>query len=323
MSAAAPTHPSYLAAAAFGTVLGINGLAQAWRLAAPLWGLPAAIGQALTVLAVVVWATLLLLYALQAVRRGDATRAEFMHPVAGATPALVGISTLLVATTLRADAPLAGAWIGAAGLAWHLGFALWHGGGVWRGGREATHFIPTLYLPSVGGNLTSAGMLGAYGHADWGFLFLGAGVFAWLALESMMLQQLWRSAPSASARPATGIQFAPAVVAAVAWLLVDPAAPQGAVLMLWGWAVFQMLIGLRVLRWLIAEPWSTSYWSYTFGIASSAVVGCKLALAGVPAARQLGVATFLFANIVILVLMAGSARDLLRMLGSVRAPRVT
>lgn len=313
MPAALPKNPSYLAASAFGSVLGINGLAQAWRLAGPLWGMPAAIGQALTGIAVVTWATLLVFYAVQAWRRADAARAEFVHPVAGAAPALVGISTLLVATTLHADAPVAGAWIGAAGLAWHLGFALWHAGGVWRGGREATHFVPTLYLPSVGGNLTSAGMLGAYGHGDWGYLFLGAGVFAWLALESLMLQQLWRAAPSDSARPATGIQFAPAVVTAVAWMLVDPGVPHGAVLMLWGWAVFQMLIGLRVLRWLIAEPWSTSYWSYTFGIASSAVVGCKLALAGVPAAQQLGIATFVFANLVILTLMLGSARDLLRM----------
>jgi tellurite resistance protein len=319
MTTAAPTKPSYLAAAAFGTVLGINGLAQAWRLASPLWGLPVAIGHGLTVLAVLTWGTLLVVYAVQGWRRRESARAEFLHPIAGATPALVGISTLLVATTLRTDAPAAGAWIGAAGLAWHLGFALWHAGGVWRGGRDANHFVPTLYLPSVGGNLTSAGMLGAYGHADWGFLFLGAGVFAWLALESLMLQQLWRAAPSASAKPATGIQFAPAVVTAVAWMLVDPNAPQGAVLMLWGWAVFQMLIGLRMLRWLIAEPWSTSYWSYTFGIASSAVVGCKLALAGVPAARQLGIATFVFANVVILTLMVGSTRDLVARLRPVRA----
>jgi tellurite resistance protein len=311
MTAAPQKNTSYLAASAFGTVLGLNGLAHAWRLAHPLWGMPAAIGQGLLAIAVATWALLLIFYAVQAWRRIDATRAEFVHPVAGATPALVGISTLLVATTLHADAPVTGAWIGAAGLAWHLGFALWHAGGVWRGGREPTHFVPTLYLPSVGGNLTSAGMLGAYGHADWGYLFLGAGVFAWLALESLMLQQLWRATPTASARPATGIQFAPAVVTAVAWLQVDPNAPQGAVLMLWGWAVFQMLIGLRVLRWLMAEPWSTSYWSYTFGIASSAVVGCKLALAGVPAARQLGIATFVFANVVILTLMLASTRDLL------------
>lgn len=301
-----------LGAAAFGSVLGINGLAQAWRLAASLWGLPAAIGDALVGVAVAVWAVLMFAYALQALVRPQAARAEFLHPIAGATPALLGISTLLVATTLHADAPGIGAWIGAAGLAWHLGFALWHAGGVWRGGREAAHFTPTLYLPSVGGNLTAAGMLGAYGHADWGWLFLGAGVLSWLAMESLMLQQIWRAPPAPSAAPAIGIQFAPAVVVAVAWMLVDPQAPQGGVLMLWGWAVFQMLVGLRLLRWLLATPWSASYWGYTFGVASSAVVGCKLAQAGVPAARVLGVGTFVFANAVIGGLMVCSARDVLR-----------
>ena len=50
---------------------------------------------------------------------------------------------------------------------------------------------PTLYLPTVAGNFTSAAALGGLGHPDWGWLFLGAGIFSWLALESLIIQRLW------------------------------------------------------------------------------------------------------------------------------------
>ncbi|WP_394780242.1 hypothetical protein [Undibacterium sp.] len=47
------------------------------------------------------------------------------------------------------------------------------------------------------------------------------------------------------------------------------------------------------------QPFSYSYWSYTFGIASTTVVCLKLALAGVGAAKILAIPIFAGANLVI------------------------
>jgi tellurite resistance protein len=274
--------------------------------------MPPYVGPVLLLVAVGTWMGLLALYALQALLRPQAARAEFLHPISGSTPALLGISTLLIAVAAQAQAPRFGLALGIAGICWQLAFSLWHTGAMWLGGRQVVDVLPTLYLPTVAGNFTTAGFLGAYGHSDWGWLFMGAGVFAWLGMESLVLQRLWHATPSVSGRPAIGIQFAPAVVCASACLLLDPRIPTPIVLMLWGHSLFQMLVGARLHRWLLAEPYSPSHWAYTFGVASSAVCGCKLAVEGCVPAQVISGATFLLANLVVGFLLLRSVLDVFR-----------
>lgn len=284
----------------FGSVLGLAGLGQAWRLAHTLWGVPALAGELLLGLATLVWAGLLASYLHQALRHRERLRQEFLHPVQGATPALLGVSTLLIALAVLPWSRLAATVLTAAGISWHLGFALWHSGSLWQGGRDASDSVPTLYLPTVAGNFTSAAALGGLGFADWGWLFLGVGVFAWLGMESLILGRLLlANTLPARQRPLLGIQFAPPVVCAMAWLMLAPGDTSHWVLMLWGYGLFQLLLGLRLWRWLGAEAFAPSWWSYTFGIAATTVCGLKLALAGSGPAQHLALPIFIGANLFI------------------------
>lgn len=291
---------SIFPASFFGIVLGLAGLGQAWRLASRLWGLPAAVGESVLGIATLVWAGLLLNYAWQALRHRARIREEFLHPVQGGTPALLGVSTLLIVLAVLPYSRPAALALAALGIAWHLGFSLWHVGKLWQGGRAPEDTVPTLYLPTVAGNFTSAAALGALGHADWGWLFIGAGVFSWLAIEPLIFQRLWHpeGLPSRQ-RPLLGIQFAPPVVCAMACLILMPGAADSWLLMLWGYGLFQLLLALRLWRWLGEQPFAPSYWSYTFGIAAATVSGLKLALAGVPAAGALAIPVFIGANLFI------------------------
>ncbi|GAA0543704.1 tellurite resistance protein [Rhizomicrobium palustre] len=287
-------------AAFFGMVLGLSGIGQSWRLAAKLWQTPPLIGEIILGVAGAVWASLLLLYLVQAIRAPKIALAEIRHPVQGAMPALIGISTLLmVMAVVRYN--LIAAWILAAvGVTWHMGFALYQTGAMWQGGRAAKDSVPSLYLPTVAGNFTSAAALGALGHADWGWLFLGAGVFSWLALESSIVQRLWQPEPlPASQRPLLGIQFAPPVVCAMAWLMLAPGSTDHWLLMLLGYGLFQLLLGLRLWFWLGEQSFAPSYWAYTFGIASTTVATLKLAISGISAAQILAPVIFLAANLFI------------------------
>ena len=166
----------------FGMVLGLSGLGQAWRIASQLWGMPSEIGEGVLLLATLVWAALMIAYVSQAIRHPDVVRSEFLHPVQGGTPALLAVSTLLIVLAILPYSHFAAWLLAAAGIGWHLAFSLWHTGTLWQGGRDALDTAPTLYLPTVAGNFTSAAALGGLGHPDWGWLFLGAGVFSWLAL---------------------------------------------------------------------------------------------------------------------------------------------
>lgn len=289
-----------LPASFFGMVLGLSGLGQAWRVAAKLWGLPGEAGESLLLLAGLVWLILLLSYVLQAIRHPDLVRDEFSHPVQGGTPALLGVSTLLIVLAVLPYSHPVATVLAVLGIAWHLTFALWHTGAMWQGGRKALDTAPTLYLPTVAGNFTSAAALGGLGYPDWGWLFLGAGVFSWLALESLVIQRLWHpEALPAAQRPLLGIQFAPPVVCAMAWLILAPGAADHWLLMLWGYGLFQLLLGIRLGAWLGEQPFAPSYWAYTFGVASATVCALKLAALGVPAARILAVPVFAGANLFI------------------------
>lgn len=292
--------PMEIPASYFGIVLGLAGLGQAWRTAVRLWHLPPAVGETILAAAGLVWAILILGYLWQTIRNFGAVKAEFVHPVRGSTPALLAISTLLVAVAvLPYSVPLA--WcLAISGIAWHVIFSLWHTGTLWQGGRNVADMAPTLYLPTVAGNFTSAAALGSFGYPDWGWLFLGVGLFSWLALESLVIHRLSHSAAlPAAQRPLVGIQFAPPAVCAMACLALSPGSTDHWLLMLWGYGLFQLMLGLRLGSWLGAQRFAPAYWAYTFGVAAVTVSGLKLAQSGVRSAQALALPVFAGANLFI------------------------
>lgn len=68
------------------------------------------------------WAVLVIAYLLQAVRKPAVAIAEFHHPVQVSMPALIAVSTLLMAlAVVPYSVPVA--WVlTVAGIAWHLVF---------------------------------------------------------------------------------------------------------------------------------------------------------------------------------------------------------
>lgn len=284
----------------FGMVLGLAGLGQTWRAATQLWTLPAIVGETILAASMLVWCVLVIGYVRQAIRRFDWVRAEFLHPVQGGTPALVSAATSLVAMAILPYSTTAAWTLAVSGIVWHVGFSLWHTGTLWQGGRRATDTLPTVYLPTVAGNFTSAAVLGALGRPDWGWLFLGAGLFSWVALESLVIQRLWHpTAVPPPQRPLIGIQLAPPAVCAMAWLALSPGDPKPWVLMLWGYGLFQLLLGLRLGSWLRAQPFVPAYWAYTFGVDATAVATLKLARSGVGSAQVLALPVFIGTNLLI------------------------
>jgi tellurite resistance protein len=251
--------------------------------------------------AVCVWLRLIAGYVWHAVRAPSATLHEYDHPVAGAAPALIGISTMLVGIAVLPYTRGVSAGLVAAGLAWQLTFALWHTGASLARGRIENETAPNIYLPTVAGNFVSAGALGAIGLPDWGWLFLGAGLFSWLALESIVLRALWAPGQVPVERRALiGIHFAPPAVMGMAWLLIEPGSHNELLLLIWGYAVFQVLLALRLFRWLREQPIDLTYWSHSFGLGSTAVMTMKFALAGFGSAFILAPLMFVLANVFVL-----------------------
>ncbi|MDQ0304586.1 dicarboxylate transporter/tellurite-resistance protein TehA [Ancylobacter polymorphus] len=284
----------------FGTVLGIGGLANGWRVASRLWGAPVLIGEALAVTAFALWALWSVLYALKWRFHTDAAREEIRHPAQGLIAALAPVSTLIAAIAIGPHVPLLGWGLFIAGAAGVALYAAWSVGGLWQGGRAPQEVTPILYLPTVGGGLVAGIASATFGQPALGWMFFGMGLFSWLSMESVFLTRLFQHGLPATARASLGMELAPPAVACVAYLSLAPGPADRAALALFGYGCFLALVMLRLVPWLRQQPFGPGAWGYTFGVASLPLAALKLVEQGAGApVTQMALALFVAGNLII------------------------
>ncbi|WP_371348985.1 dicarboxylate transporter/tellurite-resistance protein TehA [Ancylobacter sp. IITR112] len=265
----------------FGMVLGLCGLGGSWRAAHQLWGAPALIGEAIMAAGALVWAVLLLLYVLKWVLARAAALAELGHPVQSGFVGLAGVATLLVSVAAAPYARGLAVALLLAGAAFTVGFGIWRTGALWRGERDPATATPVMYLPLVAGSFVTGTACGVLGFSDWGQLAFGAGLFSWLAMESVLLNRFQHGAALAPAqRPTLGIQLAPPVVGAVTYLSVNAGGPDIFARALLGYGLLQLLLIARLLPWILRQPPSPAYWAFTFGLTALATASLQLVVRG-------------------------------------------
>ncbi|MCK1391217.1 dicarboxylate transporter/tellurite-resistance protein TehA [Bradyrhizobium sp. 1] len=315
--------PPIVPAAFFGIVLGLAGLGNAWRVAHQVWHLPAIVGEILLGLASIVWALLLVLFILRWIFARAESLGEAHHPVQCCFIGLAGVSTMLIAIAAEPYSHLAAIILFGVGAAFTLGFALWRTGLLWRGNRDHTATTPVLYLPTVAGGFVTAAVSSALGYPDWGQLAFGVALFSWLAIESVLLHRLYIAATLPVAlRPTLGIQLAPPAVGAVAWLAVNGGVPDMAAHILVGYGLMMALLLLRLLPWIMEQPFSVSYWGFTFGATALAIAPIRMAGHGdTGAIALLAPCLFAAANIVVGLIALGTLRLMLQ--GRLLPPPVT
>jgi tellurite resistance protein len=295
-------------ASLFGMVLGIEGLASAWRVAERSWNIRSGTADALGTLGASLWCALLALYAMKWLLRPRDALAELEHPVQCCFVGLVGVATMLVGVSITPHAPGVARVVIALGAAGALGFAAWRTGRLWQGGRDPSTTTPILYLPSVAASFVAASAIANLGWRAWAELAFGAGLFSWLAIESVVLQRLY-TAPMLAAplRPTLGIQLAPPAVACAAYLELAPADAGIFPAALLGYALVQAVLLLRLVRWIRAAAFAPAYWSFTFG--ATALAADSMRLAGRNAAlATLAPWLFVVANALVALVAAGTLR---------------
>jgi tellurite resistance protein len=249
-------------------VLGLGGLGNGWRTAAQVWGLPASIGEALSLTAAVVWLVLLVLYVLKWVTSREEAIAELQHQVQALFIALVPVATLIASLAVAPYLPDIAWLMLVIGIASQIAFSAWAVGELWQGGREAEATTPALYMPTVGGCFVSAIACGSFGYSEMGLLFFGAGFLSLVVLESVVLHRLLTHELPVRLRATMGLHLATPAVGCVAYLSVTDGPPDRFVQMLFGYALLQALIMLRLVPWLREQAFSPAAWAYTFGVSA-------------------------------------------------------
>ena len=295
-------------AAYFGIVLGLAGLGNAWRTAGIVWSLPAAIGEMLMAGAAAVWTVLVVLYIAKWIWDCSGALAELEHPVQCCFVGLIGVATMLIAMGAFPYARPISAIVFVAGASFTLGFGVWRTGLLWRGERGVGTTTAVLYLPLVAGTFVVAAGASLFGLRDWGQFAFGAGFFSWMAIESVLLQRLLIGpALPLALRPTLGIQLAPPAVGAVAYISVSNGGPDIFAHMMIGYGLLQALVLLRMLPWVMEQPFAPSYWAFTFGASALGTAPLRLMQRG----EQGPIATlapylFAVANVIVLLVCLGT-----------------
>jgi tellurite resistance protein len=292
----------------FGMVLGLVGLGGNWRNASHLWGVPPVIGEAIMTVAFVVWAVLITCYAMKWFGHREAALEEVRHPVQCCFIGLVPATTALMGVVLAPHAHALAVLALVVGGVGHVLFSVWRVGDMLQGGREITTVTPVIYLPSVAGNFITAITAGTLGYASWGILFLGAGVFMWLALESVIVNRLFHAQELPVAlRPTLGIQLAPPVVAVAAWLANTQGTPELLVQAAWGYGLLQFFMLIRLLPWISKQPFAPSYWAFTFGLTALSGTAITMVSRGVTGAiADAAPVLFVITNVVLAIIIFGT-----------------
>lgn len=292
----------------FGMILGLVGLGGNWRVAAALWNLPRVIGEVIMALALVVWVALVVAYAYKWLYHRAAALEEAAHPVQCCFIGLAPSSTILMALVVGPYAHEVAVALLLVGAIGQVAFWLWRFGAMLQGDREAVTTTPVIYLPSVAGNFIIAIGCGALGFPSWGILFFGAGVLSWFALESIIIHRLFHASPLAPPlRPTLGIQLAPPVVAVAAWLNNVHGAPELLVQAAWGYGLLQALLLIRLLPWILKQPFAPGYWAFSFGITALSGDALQMTSRGLTGAiADMAPVVFVFTNVVMAVLIVGT-----------------
>jgi tellurite resistance protein len=265
----------------FGMPLGLIALGLAWRSAAVVWRVPPLIEECLIWGGSLLWMCLFVAYLAKWFWHREAAEREFQDAVQCCFVGLAGVVALLACIGLAPQVPRLAFALFVLGSGWTLIFALYRTGRLWMGGRKPETTTPILYLPTVAGSFVFASAAMSMGHPDWGQLAFGAGILAWLAIESVLIHRLYTVAELPPAlRPTLGIQLAPSSVAAVAYLNVTGGGPDLLVHGLVGYALLQALILVRMGPWLWAAGPTPAWWAFSFGAAALPTAALKLLARG-------------------------------------------
>lgn len=260
-----------LPVAAFASVMGVAGLALAWHRATTVFGVHAGFASAIGALAAILYVTLAVLYGVKWLRFRPLVVAELVHPVRSAFVPSISIGMLLLGTLLALHDPASGEWVWAAGALLHLVFTLrllaWWINHPELEPRSAT---PAWFIAPVGNIVVPlAGVRLAHPEISW--FFFATGIVLWLPMLAIVLWRLYFGGPLPERlRPTLFIVLAPPAVGFLAWTaLVGHVDPFGRIL--FGFALFLLLLLATQVRTLIRLPFFLSWWACSFPLAAITV----------------------------------------------------
>jgi len=273
----------------FAIVLGIAGLAQAWRAAVPLLGTPQAIPDALSILDAALWLVLVGLYVAQGPR---IILADLRDPILSPFISSSILTAMILSATLANAAFAAGRVLVIVFLAVAIALGGWLTGQWMTGGIDpdsvhAGYFLPTAAGGLIGANAAAQVHLHALAEASFGI-----GVICWVLLGSTILNRLFsRPALPSALVPTMAIELGVPAVAGSAYFAVAGRTVSLMACVLGGYAVLMAVAQVRLIPVYRRLSFTPGAWTFVFSYTAATAYALEwLAIKKPPAATGYAIA---------------------------------
>ena len=326
MSTTTPTAPggtqppagsiAHLPLPLFAAPMGIGGLGLAWREAGHALGAPGLVGEAILLLAGLVWLGVTGLHIVRATCHPEMLAGDLKHPIRSAFAGAVTIGLMIVAGGLVPHARGAAANIWLVAVVAHLGIGVWTVRGLLTAPREAATLTPPLLIPMVGNIL--APVIGAkLGYTDLSWGLFGLGALLWVLIQPSIINRI-ATGPAMPDRlkPTLAILLAPPAVGSIALANLTGGFGAGPSA-IYGLAAFVAVVLVTIVPVFRRIPFAMSWWGYTFPSAAFSVATSAFGAAhpsGAMVAMSwvvLTAATAIIATVVVATVKAAASGHLL------------
>lgn len=292
----------------FGSVMGIAGLALAWRGASHLFGADPAIANGIGLLSLLVFAALAAGYLRKWAAFPAAVRAEFQHPVAGNFFGKVAIALLLLSSVLAPWSATLQKLVWAIGSIATLALGYVVVSRVLRGNMAAANVVPAWLIPGVA-SLDIAVTGGAWGQQV-NLLALGIGTAIAIVFFVLIFSRLVHGEPlPAGMTPSLMVMIAPFEVGFLAYVNVTQHVDMFAAMLFYFGLFMFLVLAPRVFRRSV--PFAPSWWAISFPIAALVNAAIRYAaVADSAAVEVLAGVLLVFLTITIAVLLLRTLQSL-------------
>lgn len=297
----------------FAAVMGLSGLALAWRLVQAQFGIGRVAAEVSSVIAIATFLAMALGYLVKAVRHPAAVKTEFSHPIVSAFFGTVSISLLMISAVVGPYSASLGKAVWIAGCLVTISLGYFAFSRLLRGGLDAAHAVPAWLIPGVA--TLDIAVTGEPMHMAWvsQFVLFSSAIGAVLALVLFTLigtRMIQHQPLNAAMTPSLMILVAPFEVGFLAYVNVIGSVDRFAALLFYFGLFMFLVVAPKVFR--PGARFGPTWWAIGFPMA--ALVNAALKYAAVHPTLPLRLLAFFllaFLSVALAVLVFRTLRDLL------------
>jgi tellurite resistance protein len=296
----------------FASVMGISGLALAWRQASKLFGTSLVVADIIGIIAIVVFIALSLAYISKWVLYPQKVKAEFMHPITGNFFGTITIAILLLSSVIGTYSQILGQVVWIIGTVTTLALSYIIVTRLLNGNIEHGHAVPAWLIPGVGTlDIAVAGgsMPLPWAHEVNLFSLAIGGVVALIFLTMILSRLIHHDPMHAGLTPSMLIMIAPFEVGFLGYVNFEQRIDQFASILFYFGLFLFIVLFFKVFKKSI--PFGASWWGVSFPLAALSNAALQYAMF-VNSWLLIAISTIILIllNIVLIVLFVRTVKSL-------------